>query len=72
MLTAEIRKVGGVVSRTMAVVPKESLVEASLTETACPVIRGLCNGRAIVWDGDVCDSPADVFWEVGKQIRDFL
>ena len=67
MLTAEIRKVGGVVSRTMAAVPKESLVEASLTADSLSCDQCLCNCQAIVWDGDVGNSPADVFGEVGQQ-----
>ena len=47
MLTAEIRKVDGVVSRTMAAVPKESLVEASLTATACPVTSACAIARPL-------------------------
>ena len=39
MLTVETRKVVGVSSRTMTTVPNESLLEASLTEMACPVVR---------------------------------
>ena len=47
MLTAEIRKVVGVVSKTMAAVPKESLVDASLTETACPVTSACAIARLL-------------------------
>ena len=58
MLTAEIWNVGGVVSRTMAAVPKESLVDASLTETSCPVTRVCAIARPLSGMEDVERQPS--------------